>query len=75
MNKQFRYNSYEFKLPIEYNPIFFRNKMPDPWTFLKKMTREEIVRLVLVLGNVYEGTPFSHSSISDVRWKLVEKIC
>lgn len=76
MNKQFRYNSYEFKLPIEYNPIFFRNKMPDPWTFLKKMTREEVVRLVLVLGNVYEGTPFSHVLylMSDGNWwkKYVE---
>lgn len=70
MNNLFRYNSIEFKLPIEYNPIFFRNKMPNPWTFLKKMTREEVVRLVILLGNAYEGKPFSHVLylMSDGNW-------
>lgn len=54
---ELRYNSMEFRLPVEYFPIFYRNHKPSPWTVLKCFSREEILNLVLVLGNEYVNKP------------------
>lgn len=54
---ELRYNSMEFRLPIEYFPIFYRNHKPSPWTVLKCFSRKEILDLVLTLGNEYVNKP------------------
>ena len=54
---ELRYNSMEFRLPIEYFPIFYRNHKPSPWAVLKCFSRREMLNLVLVLGNKYVNQP------------------
>lgn len=54
---ELRYNSMEFRLPIEYFPIFYRNHKLSPWTVLKCFSRKEILDLVLTLGNEYVNKP------------------
>lgn len=80
MNNRFRYNSLEFRQPLEYNPIFYRSKMPNPRSFLKKMSREEVVRLVLLLSNAYVCRPASdilHLMSEGNWWKnyVEAKVC
>ena len=67
---ELRYNSMEFRLPIEYFPIFYRNHKPSPWTVLKCFSREEILNLVLMLGNEYVNKPAMNilNLMSDKNW-------
>lgn len=57
MKKYLRKKTIEVRLPIEYNPIFYRNGNVSPCKVLKCFSRKEMMDFVLLLSNHYVNQP------------------
>lgn len=70
MNNIFQDNNECIYSPIEYYPIFYRNKKNSPYEVIKCFSRNEIINLVITLNNNYTNAPAMYilNLMSNKNW-------